>query len=100
MDIELIKQGLKEILNEDISNRSSIADLRRNVFIHSSKAEEKETQIYVKESRISELSSDISYLKNQLSLKDQAIEEKTNSFNAERSSLLENLSQKETEITT
>ncbi|MBC7863011.1 MAG: hypothetical protein IAF38_08550, partial [Bacteroidia bacterium] len=99
MDIELIKQGLKEILNEDISNRTSIADLRRNVFVHSSKAEEKETQISVKESRISELSSDVSYLKNQLSLKDKALEEKAGSFNAERSSLLETISQKETEIT-
>jgi chromosome segregation ATPase len=98
MDIELIKNGLKEILNEDISIRNSIADLRRNAFLHSSRAEEKETQVSVKETRIKELSSEIEYFKTQLSIKEKTIGEQLDSVTTEKRSLQETIALKENEI--
>ena len=67
MDVELLKKGLEEVLSEDLNNRSSIADLRRNVFLQTNKAEEKEQQISAREAKIGELSAEVDYFKNQLS---------------------------------
>jgi hypothetical protein len=61
MDVELIKERVKDILNADIHNRASIADLRRDVFLNSSKTEEKETQITLKQNKINELGSELDY---------------------------------------
>ncbi len=97
MDVEIIKQGLKEILNEDISIRTSVQDLRRNVFLASSKAEEKESHV-AKESKIAELSSEVEYFKHQLSLREQDLQEKLQNTEEEKKNLEAQLSDKQTEL--
>ena len=99
MNIETLKQGLQQILNEDLSNRSSISELRRNVFLHTSKTEQTESMLASKEKAISDLSSDIAYYKNQISLREKSIEENAGSFKAERDSLLDLINEKEIRIT-
>jgi DNA repair exonuclease SbcCD ATPase subunit len=98
MNIETLKQGLQQILNEDISNRSSISELRRNVFLQTSKSEESATVLVSKEKTISDLTSDIDYYKNQLVLREKSIIENTNSYQAERDSLLDVINEKENKI--
>lgn len=98
MDVELIKERVKDILNADIHNRASIADLRRDVFLNSSKTEEKETQITLKQNKINELGSELDYFRNQLSIKDQSQSNQEHLFKNEKDVLLKTISEKEGEI--
>ena len=98
MNIDLLKQGLQQILQEDLSNRGSIAELRRNVFLQSSKSEEKEAVLAAKEKALAELVSEVDYFKNQIAIRDTNLEENKQSFSEERSSLMEVIQEKETQI--
>ena len=98
MNIDLLKQGLQQILQEDLSNRGSIAELRRNVFLQSSKSEEKEAVLAAKEKALSELVSEVDYFKNQIAIRDTNLEENKQSFSEERNSLMEVIQEKETQI--
>jgi chromosome segregation ATPase len=98
MNIDLLKQGLQQILQEDLSNRGSIAELRRNVFLQSSKSEEKEAVLAAKEKALAELVSEVDYFKNQIAIRDTNLEENKQSFSEERNSLMEVIQEKETQI--
>ena len=94
----MLKKDLSKILQQDLSNRSSISELRRNVFLHSSTSREKENIISEREKAINDLSGQLDYFKNQIVIRDRGQEEINQSFQSERNSLLDLINEKESTI--
>ena len=59
MDYSQLKEGLAQVLNEDLSNRNSIQDLRRSVFLSSENQQKNKELIQDRENLISSLNQEL-----------------------------------------
>jgi chromosome segregation ATPase len=94
-----LKQELEKLLSEDLSNRHSLQEMRRNVFLnaeHSQKSQsviaEKESEIFSLRSAVSEKESDILSQQAELEKMRAALEEERNAFEASKDNYLAEIS--------
>lgn len=73
-----LKNELEQLLKEDLSNRSSLQEMRRNVFLSSETAGKREKELQEKESLIASLHSRIEKESATLQTKDERIAELEN----------------------
>ena len=68
-----LKQGLQQLLQEDISNRTSLQEMRRNIFLKTENAQKETKELEEKEQQISKLNSSIEHKRSVLQSKDERI---------------------------
>ena len=93
-----LKQGLQQLLQEDISNRTSIQEMRRNVFLNSETTQKKSRELEEKEQMIANLNSNLERKATKLQTKDEKIAELQELLEAEKASFSAYTHQQEEKI--
>jgi chromosome segregation ATPase len=79
-----LKQELEKVLNEDLSNRQSLQEMRRDVFLRAESSQKTQSLMAEKESEISNLRSTISERENDLLSHQQDVEKMQRALDEQR----------------
>jgi chromosome segregation ATPase len=98
MEYTDLKEKLEKLLNEDLSNRNTLQDTRRNMFLNSEGAKVQQQLVSQKDLEINSLNLLVEKKKSILQLKDDEIEELKNQVKELQQSLIEAASAHQAEI--